>query len=68
MGYGSTKHDTYLKYIVHRSVKLVGWYSLTALIPWTVYFVYNYHNDVTTWEGKVYTNQVYIHTSFNYFI
>ena len=38
-GYRLTEHDTYPKYTVHRSLKLVGWYPLTALILGTVYFV-----------------------------
>ena len=39
MGYGLTEHDTYLKYIVHRSFLQVDLYPPTALILWTVYFV-----------------------------
>ena len=39
IGYGLTEHDTYLKYIVHRWFKLVGWYPLTALTLRTVYFM-----------------------------
>ena len=50
MGYGLTEHDTYKKkhpntyvihemHIVHRSLKLVGWYPLTALILSTLFFV-----------------------------
>ena len=29
-GHGLTEHGTYLKYIVHRSFKLVGWYPLAT--------------------------------------